>query len=54
MDDKAFCSANTDTRAGFEERTNYAQQTSLHAACDGNHANIVVDLLAAGPVARES
>ena len=31
-----------------EERTNHAQQTSLHAACDGNYANIVVDLLAAG------
>ncbi|CAE7747469.1 ANKRD44 [Symbiodinium sp. CCMP2592] len=35
-------------RGADVERTNYAQQTSLHAACDGNHANIVVDLLAAG------
>ena len=31
-----------------EDRGNYAQQTSLHAACEGNFANIVVDLLAAG------
>ena len=31
-----------------EDIGNYAQQTSLHAACEGNFANIVVDLLAAG------
>ena len=31
-----------------EDRGNYAQQTSLHAACEGNFAKIVVDLLAAG------
>ena len=31
-----------------EDKGNYAQQTSLHAACEGNFANIVVDLLAAG------
>jgi len=35
-------------RGADVERTNYSQQTSLHAACDGNFANIVVDLLAAG------
>ncbi|CAJ1447560.1 unnamed protein product [Effrenium voratum] len=30
------------------ERGNYAKQTSLHVACEGNFANLVVDLLAAG------
>ena len=35
-----------------EDRGNYAQQTSLHTACEGNYANIAVDLLAAGEWSR--
>lgn len=31
-----------------KDRGNAAQQTSLHTACEGNYANIVVELLAAG------
>ena len=31
-----------------KDRGNAARQTSLHTACEGNYANIVVELLAAG------
>lgn len=35
-------------RGAAVDRPNYAQQTSLHAACEGNFAAIVVELLCAG------